>query len=175
MCFDRGPKDSQIQTVRPDSFNCFSSGFSWLKIWWPNTTKGADGCDGIPVIFGVPDLTPTIKGLQFFGNFDLISKVFGCVVNILCGTSYILPSSEGGNLPVISGVMGPPKKPCKDRPCLWTPKFRVPTTPPQGIRRFSWMRGPPWRVVSLTGGFKSPRPNGWKWPRTRGSYDLGEG
>ena len=38
--------------------------------------------------------------------------------------------------------------------------FRVPTTPPQGIRRFSWIRGPPRRVVSLTGGFKSPRPNG---------------
>jgi len=107
-CFDRGPKDNQIKIVRPDSFNCFIGGFSWLK-YDDQTTKRADGCDRIPVIFGVPDLTPTTKGLQCFGNFDLISKVFRCVVNILCGTLYILPSS-GGNLPVISGVMGPPKR-----------------------------------------------------------------
>ena len=117
MCFDRGPKDSQIKTVRPDSFNCFSGGFSWLKIWWPNTTKGADGCDGIPVIFGVPDLTPTTKGLHFFGNFDLISKVIRWVVNILCGTSYILPRRWWGSTSYcISGVMGPQKKPLGFQP-----------------------------------------------------------
>ena len=178
MCFDRGPKDNQIKTVRPASFNCFIGGFSWLKIWWPNN-QTRRWLRWYSSHFWSSRPYPNHKRIAIFRKFRSYFQSFP-----LCGEYFMwhfiyFAQFRRWESTSYKWSYGAPKKnlvtrsplsvdPKKQTPLVFQ-SLTVPTTPP--TRHPKDFHGSGAHLEGLwvwPGGFKSPRPNGWKWPRTRG-------